>query len=116
MKERELTCIVCPLGCQMTVTMDDEGKVVKIVGNTCPRGAVYAETECTNPMRTVTSTVLDENNNPVPVKTSTTIPKGKIFECMKILNQMRVSADVQIGDVVAKDVFGADIVVTGKTR
>ena len=33
MKERELTCIVCPLGCQMTVTMDDEGKVVSIVAD-----------------------------------------------------------------------------------
>ena len=37
METRELTCINCPLGCQLTVTID--GANVNVTGNTCPRGA-----------------------------------------------------------------------------
>ncbi len=40
MEVRELTCIGCPLGCQLTVTMGN-GEI-KVEGNTCPRG-VYKE-------------------------------------------------------------------------
>ncbi|MBQ8440496.1 MAG: DUF1667 domain-containing protein, partial [Clostridia bacterium] len=53
---RELTCIVCPKGCPMKVTL--EGKeILNIEGFTCPRGKQYAIDECTHPMRTLTSTV-----------------------------------------------------------
>ena len=33
MNIRELTCINCPLGCALTVTLDGE-KVIKVEGNT----------------------------------------------------------------------------------
>ena len=42
MEKRELICIGCPLGCMLTVEMND-GAVVNVTGNTCPRGKVYAE-------------------------------------------------------------------------
>ena len=35
---KELTCIVCPLGCHITVTLD-KGKVVNIKGYSCPYSA-----------------------------------------------------------------------------
>ena len=53
---RELICINCPLGCGLTVTMKD-GEVVKVEGNTCPKGEAYGKKEVTNPTRIVTSTV-----------------------------------------------------------
>ena len=56
-KERLLTCIVCPKGCEMKITFDEDGKIASIEGNTCKRGIGYAEDECTNPKRTVTTTV-----------------------------------------------------------
>ena len=35
--ERKLTCIVCPLGCELTVKT--EGKcIVAVAGITCPKG------------------------------------------------------------------------------
>ena len=48
MKIRELTCIVCPRGCQLKVELDDAGAVVSVSGNLCKRGNVYAFDECTN--------------------------------------------------------------------
>ena len=37
MEEKLITCINCPMGCRMTVTMEN-GEVVKVSGNTCKRG------------------------------------------------------------------------------
>lgn len=45
---RELTCVVCPAGCKITVTLDD-GKITDITGFTCARGKKYAESEVTLP-------------------------------------------------------------------
>ena len=53
---KNLICIGCPLGCPLTAEMQD-GKVLSVRGNTCPRGKKYAEKELTNPERTVTSSV-----------------------------------------------------------
>ena len=86
--EREMTCIVCPMGCTLKVELSDKGEVLKVSGNNCKRGAVYAEAECTNPQRTVTSTVRCLDGGMVSVKTDKTIPKDKMFECMKIINKI----------------------------
>ena len=55
-KKIELTCIGCPMGCPLTVTMEN-GAVASVTGNTCPRGDAYARKEVTAPTRIVTSTV-----------------------------------------------------------
>ena len=47
---RELTCIGCPMGCPLTVTME-AGEVISVTGNTCKRGDIYARKEVTNPTR-----------------------------------------------------------------
>jgi len=112
----ELTCIRCPIGCQITVTQDDAGNVLDIRGNSCPRGHEYAGSEVTNPVRTVTSTVKVEHGvlPVVSVKTKGDIPKGKIFECMDKINGVSVQAPVAIGDVIIPDVLGLgiDVVAT----
>ena len=56
MEKRTLTCINCPLGCQIDVILDG-GAVQSITGNTCKRGAEYAEKEVTHPTRIVTTSV-----------------------------------------------------------
>ena len=107
--KRELTCIVCPIGCNMVAEIED-GKVVSVIGNTCPRGKVYAETECVAPMRTITTTVRCADGRILPVKTQTTIPKEKIFEAMKIINKACPVLPISIGDVIIEDVFGSKVV------
>ena len=109
--EKKLTCIVCPLGCQLTVQLNGR-EVVKVEGNTCPRGAEYARNECTNPQRTVTSTVRCENGGLVSVKTDRPIPKEKMSECMQLINKAVAKLPVSIGDVILSDVFGSNIVAT----
>ena len=112
--ERILTCIVCPRGCTLSVDLGEGGEVLSVKGNACKRGVVYAENECTHPMRTVTSTVRLANGKLVAVKTSGTVPKEKVFEVMRAINQARPGADVEIGSVVISDVcgLGVDVVAT----
>lgn len=107
---RELTCIGCPLGCSITVTMNGTD-VVSVTGNTCPRGDAYARKEVTNPTRIVTSTVRVEGGiSPmVNVKTASDIPKAKIFECASDLKNVVVTAPVKIGDVVLSNVAGTGV-------
>ena len=112
-KIRDLTCIVCPKGCPMKVTL--EGKeILNIEGFTCPRGKQYAIDECTSPMRTVTSTARTSNGGVVAVKTDRTIPKELMFDCMKEINKVVATLPVRIGDVLIENVLGtgANVVIT----
>ena len=102
MEKRELTCIGCPLGCAITVTLEG-GEVKEVVGFTCKRGKEYACKEVTNPTRIVTSTVRLTGSKTgaavVSCKTAQDIPKGKIFAVAAALKQVVAKAPVEIGDV-----------------
>jgi len=117
MQTHELICINCPLGCALTVTMDDNGEVLSVEGNTCPRGDAYARKELTSPTRIVCSSVPVSGSKLGPmvsVKTASDIPKGKIFDVMAQIRATRVEAPVRIGDVVVANVAGTgvDVVAT----
>ncbi len=115
---RDLICVSCPLGCPITVELSENGEVIKVTGNTCKRGEKYAISECTNPVRVLTSTMkVNGGSLPViPVKTSAPIPKDKMFDCMKAINNEVVDAPVKIGDVLICNVCdtGADIIATNE--
>lgn len=115
MEVKNLTCIGCPMGCALAVEM--EGKeVVRISGNTCKRGDMYARKEVIAPARIVTSTVkvVCGKSDIVSVKTKEEIPKGKIFACIRELKNVQAEAPVHIGDVVAVNIAGTgvDVVAT----
>ena len=76
---RELTCIGCPMGCQITAEVKD-GDVVSISGQSCNIGKKYANEELTHPTRMVTSLMETVGSKmPLSVKTSRPIAKEKIF-------------------------------------
>lgn len=108
---RNLTCIVCPIGCALTVELDG-GKVMRVEGNACPRGKAYAEDECIAPKRTLTTTVRCESGELLSVKTATPIPKDKLGDAMKIINAVRVHLPISLGDVIIEDVYGSKIIAT----
>ena len=112
---KEFTCIVCPRGCRLKI--DDQ---LNVTGNSCPRGAQYAKDEVTNPKRMITSIMRVKNreNCVVSVKTSNSIPKGKIFDVMEEINKVSVNAPTHIGDIAIKNVLGldADIVITKNVK
>ena len=115
METRELTCIRCPIGCHITVELEN-GEVKNITGNSCPRGEEYAASEVTHPVRTVTSLVnVTGGERPVvSVKTAGDVPKEKMMDVVAALKSVTVEAPVAIGDVFVKDIegTGADVVAT----
>ncbi len=112
MEKRELTCIGCPMGCALTVELED-GEVKSVSGNTCAQGDSYARKEVTNPTRIVTSTVIITGGDKtrLSVKTASDIPKSKIFEVMKDIDKVRATAPVEIGDKIIEDVAGTGVAV-----
>jgi len=115
METRELICINCPLGCGLVVTME-HGTVIKVEGNTCPKGKEYGEKELTAPARILTSSVRVRGGKlpVVSVKTASDIPKAKVKECAAALKKIEIQAPIAIGDVVVKDIChtGVDLIAT----
>ena len=116
--KREITCILCPNGCELEVSYSGEptAESLTIEGNLCPRGLDYALEELTHPKRTLTTSVLvhDGTQPQTSVKTACPIPREKVLEARAALRAAALSAPVSIGDVVIADVAGTgvDVVVT----
>ena len=112
---KELVCINCPMSCHLKVTLEGS-EVVKVEGNTCPRGDRYAHAELTNPMRMVTSTVEIEHGmyHCLPVITSGEIPKDKMFDVMKEIQKTKVCAPIHVNDIIIKNIcgLGVDIIAS----
>ena len=110
----ELTCINCPVGCRMCVTMQD-GKILEVKGNQCKRGEVYARQECVDPVRMVTAVIpVAGSKVPLSVKTRTPISKKLIFACMDVLAKTELTAPIAAGSVVVENVCGTgvDVIAT----
>jgi CxxC motif-containing protein len=107
---RQLICIGCPLGCNLTVSIE-EGSIRQVTGNHCPRGADYAHSECLHPKRMVTSTVPVSNGQweTLPVKTREEVPKDKVLACVACLQGVRVQAPVRMGEVVLTNAAGTGV-------
>ena len=112
---KKITCIECPRGCALSVDTVN-GKVVKVYGNECPKGKVYAVSEIEYPKRILTSTVPAEGSDlrRLPVKTNRPIPKADVKKAMVTIRNTRVKNTVRAGDVVIKDFLGlgVDLVAT----
>jgi CxxC motif-containing protein len=115
---KRVTCILCPNGCELTVSYSGEptAESISVDGNTCPRGVDYAVEEMTAPKRTLTTSILVRGGTQplASVKTACPIPREALFGAREALRRVAVDAPVAIGDVVASDVAGTgvDIVVT----
>ena len=107
----KMICINCPKGCELDVEKAADGTVT-VTGNACPRGEDYGRSELVNPTRMVTGLVrVAGMRKPLPVKTKTAIPKGKIPDVLAALAAVEVEAPVALGDAVIADVCGTGVPV-----
>ena len=107
---KNLTCIGCPMGCQLTAEIVDDA-VLSVTGNTCKRGEDYARKECVRPMRTVTGTVRLADGRILPVRTAGDVPKDKVFAVANAFNRVHPMAPLSIGEVVIPDVCRTGVAV-----
>lgn len=107
-------CIMCPMGCPLSVE-EKNGEIV-VCGNSCKRGQKYGIEEFTHPQRSLTTLIRLKGGDVASVKTSSSIPKERLFDVVKQIGKMVANDDVQIGDIVARDVLGlgVDVIITGR--
>ena len=112
---REITCIICPIGCRARVTIEN-GEIIEINNIECPRGEEYIRKEIEAPVRDFFTTVRIRGARiPVlPVRATQPIPKGKLIECTLELAKMALDAPIKAGDVIIKNILnlGIDIIAT----
>lgn len=101
--ETKLTCIECPVGCEITAVTDN-GVVTGVTGNGCARGKAYAENEVVCPRRIVTSTVKKEEGGVLPVKTDKGVKKSEIFEVMRKIDAAVAKKGARRGDVIVENI------------
>lgn len=117
MKTQNYTCIVCPLSCQITLSIDND-EIIQVTGNTCRRGEEFARNEYKNPVRTLTTVVGLENSeyHCLPVISDGSISKDKLMECLEFLKNIKVSAPVSGGDVIVEDILSTGVnIIAAKT-
>lgn len=114
---KRLTCIICPIGCIMDMEIID-GEIKSIKGNACKRGEKYAKSECTNPVRAITTTIFVSEGKVLPVKTDKPVPKESLIDCMKEIKTASVSLPISIGSVIIENIegTGANVVSTNNMR
>lgn len=110
----ELVCIVCPNGCRLKVTRQEDG--VKVEGARCARGVEFGKKEVTNPERVLCTTVKTciPDHPMLSVKTSKSIPKALLFSVMNVIKNYQLKNEVHIGDVIIANILntGADLIAT----
>jgi len=106
-----LTCIGCPLGCELQVNAD-----LEVSGHECKIGEKFGKEESVNPTRNIATSITVEGGDVVmlSVKNNSPIPKDKIMDCVKAVKTVKVQAPVKVGDVVLKNAAdtGVDFVAT----
>lgn len=117
MAKKEMVCIVCPIGCHIEVVEDDSKEEgYRVDGADCNRGKLYGIKELTRPTRLLTSTVKINGDylTRIPVRTDKEIPKDKIFDCMKLINDIELKVPVRMGDIVIENILdlGVNIIAS----
>ena len=112
--EKDLICIVCPVGCRLKVCGSTGD--LEVSGNQCRKGIDYARDEITNPTRMICSTVRIRGgiHRVVPVKTDKPLPEKYKLDVISLINRIELTSPVKMGDIVISDLFGTgvNIVVT----
>ena len=109
-EEKEITCIVCPIGCKILVKK--HGSNIKILeGSKCKRGIEYARSEALDPRRMLTSSILVIGGEwpLVSVKSTQPVSKKQLFSVLSEIKNAKIKAPVKLGQVIIKNVSNTNI-------
>jgi len=109
-EKKDFVCIICPNSCRLSAEVGPNGDV-KINGYACQRGLEYGTQEFLEPKRTLITTMRIKNGVlPVlPVRSDKELPKNKIFEAIKIINQYEIEAPIKMGDIIIENLLNLGV-------
>jgi CxxC motif-containing protein len=109
-----LTCILCPVGCELEVRRTERGLEVK--GHQCEKGIGFATEEVLYPKRNLATSVPVKGSETrlVSVRLSDRVPRDMIFPILRAIAGLRPEAPVRRGQVLIADVLGTgvDVIAT----
>lgn len=110
-----LTCVLCPVGCELTVDKDAAGEI-QITGNQCDKGVPFALEEVLHPQRNLATSVPVHGAaaRMVSVRLSRPVPREMLFLILAEIAKLRPEAPIGRGQVLIADVLGtgADVIAT----
>lgn len=110
MREQEIICTICPLGCHIHVV--GEGDCIQqMKGHNCTRGKHFARSEFICPVRTLTTTVyVDNAKEPLlAVRSEKPLPKDKLFACMETIRNLVFYPPIGEHEVLIEDIAGTGV-------
>ena len=109
-----LTCILCPVGCELEV--DRAGAGLEVRGNQCEKGIGFAEEEILHPMRNLATSVPLRGTTAqmVSVRLSGPVPRDMIFPILAEIAGLRPEPPILRGQILIPNVqgTGADVIAT----
>ena len=110
-----LTCVLCPVGCELEVRRDEAGEL-DVRGNQCDKGVPFAVEEVLRPRRNLATSipVRGTASKMVSVRLSGPVPREMIFPILAEIARLRPEAPVRRGQVLIADVLGTgvDVIAT----
>lgn len=114
-----LTCVLCPVGCELEVATDAAGGLA-VRGNQCEKGVPFAVEEVLRPKRNLATSVPARGTADlmVSVRLSGTVPRETIFPILDEIAKLRPEVPVRRGQVLIADVLGTgvDVIATRTVR
>jgi CxxC motif-containing protein len=115
-----MVCIACSLGCRLTVrAVDESGKfaavpdeqAIRVQGNKCANGELYAREEVLAPKRIVTATVRIRAGRTarLPVKTTSALPKDLIPDLLDEIYRWELEPPIALGQKLMEDIYGSGV-------
>jgi len=107
--DKNLICIVCPIGCRLKVTGTPDD--LKVSGYKCEKGITYAHDEIKNPLRMICTTakITGGIHDIIPVKTDRPIPDKYKLDVVTAVKKICLKSPVRMGDVIIADLFGTGV-------
>lgn len=110
-----LTCVLCPVGCELEVSKDAAGEV-QVIGNQCDKGAPFALEEVLRPKRNLATSVPIGGTaaRMVSVRLTGSVPRDLVFPILAEIAKLRPPAPVRRGQVLIANVLGSgvDVIAT----
>ena len=109
-----LTCILCPVGCELEVRRTEGG--LDVQGHQCEKGIEFATEEVLYPKRNLATSVPVKGSETllVSVRLSDRVPREMIFPILREIGRLRPEAPVRRGQVLIANVLstGVDVIAT----
>jgi len=116
---KSFTCIICPNSCEIEAEIQSD-KIIKAIGNNCPKGIEYIKNEIKNPMRNFSTSILvTDGDFPLcSVRLTKPVPKNKMSDVLSEIKKHTLTAPVSIGQTVISNVLDleADVIATREIK